>query len=252
MYSDRRGTKGPKDGATKGTKITKDTKTNMVGCALKDPGSDRALGMARAVAILVALALLTASISAQPRQLTPLDASGRITFFIDEGESGSGFRSSDRELATWAVKAWERAIDGKLRFEPASRDAALVHVLWAAADGSEFGEMRRLIVNGRPGAAVYIRPDVSALGPELSRLSREDPLVRETIVYMTCLHEIGHAIGLTHTANYRDIMYFFGYGGDIPNYFLRYRKQLQSRGDIAMVSGLSDTDIAAVRKLYVR
>jgi hypothetical protein len=224
----------------------------MVRWIFKDSRIDAALDVARVIAILFALAPLTASIDAQPRQLTPLDASGRITFFIDEGESGSGFRPSDRELATWAVKAWERAVDGKLRFEPASRDAALVHVLWAAADGSEFGEMRRLVVNGRPGAAVYIRPDVSALGPELSRLSRKDPLVRESIVYLTCLHEIGHAIGLTHTANYRDIMYFFGYGGDIPNYFLRYRKQLQSRADIATVSGLADTDIAAVRKLYVR
>jgi hypothetical protein len=202
--------------------------------------------------VLVAIALLAIYVEAQPRQLTPLDASGRITFFVDEGESGSGFRSSDRELATWAIKAWERAIDGKLRFEAANRDAALVQVFWVAADGSEFGEMRRLVVNGRPGAAAYIRPDVNALGPELSRLAREDALVRETIVYMTCLHEIGHAIGLKHTANYRDIMYFFGYGGDIPNYFLRYRKQLQSRSDIAMVSGLSDTDIAAVRKLYPR
>ena len=207
-------------------------------------------GLGRPTAVLVGIALLAICVHAQPRQLTPLDASGRITFFIDEGESGSGFRSSDRELATWAVKAWERAIDGKLRFEPAVRDTALVQVFWVPADGSEFGEMRRLVVNGRPGAAAYIRPDVNALGPELSRLSREDALVRETIVYLTCLHEIGHAIGLTHTANYRDIMYFFGYGGNVPNYFLRYRKQLQSRGDIATVSGLSDTDIEAVRKLY--
>lgn len=224
----------------------------MVRWAFKVAGNAPSISVARLMAILFALALLSASIGAQPRPLTPLDASGRITFFVDEGESESGFRSPDRELATWAVKAWERAIDGKLRFEAANRDSALVHVLWVPADGNEFGEMRRLVVNGRPGAAVFIRPDVSALGPELSRLAREDPLVRETIVYMTCLHEIGHAIGLVHTANYRDIMFFFGYGGDIPNYFLRYRKQLQSRGDIATVPGLSETDIAAVRKLYVR
>jgi hypothetical protein len=63
-------------------------------------------------------------------------------------------------------------------------------------------------------------------------------------------HEIGHALGLPHTAEFADIMYFFGYGGDIPAFFNRYRTRLKNRGDIATTSGLSPADIARVRTLY--
>ena len=57
------------------------------------------------------------------------------------------------------------------------------------------------------------------------------------------LHELGHALGLMHTADQRDIMYFFGYGGDIVEYFARYRRQLRERSDIRSISGLSASDI---------
>ena len=42
-------------------------------------------------------------------------------------------------------------------------------------------------------------------------------------------------------------MYSFTYGGDIPEFFMRYRRQLATRADIAKVSGLSDADVAALR-----
>jgi len=45
-------------------------------------------------------------------------------------------------------------------------------------------------------------------------------------------------------------MYFFGYGGDIPGFFTRYRKQLKSRADIARVSGISADDVKRVQALY--
>ena len=61
---------------------------------------------------------------------------------------------------------------------------------------------------------------------------------KEVIAY----HETGHALGLPHTARFADIMYSFQYGGDITEYFNRYRRLLTIRGDIRRHSGMSDAD----------
>jgi hypothetical protein len=91
---------------------------------------------------------------------------------------------------------------------------------------------------------------VESLGPDIPRKAEADPLLRDSIVYLTCLHEFGHALGLEHTRDFRDIMYFFGYGGDVAEFFGRYRQQLRSRNDIAKISGLSDADVNRIKALY--
>jgi hypothetical protein len=200
------------------------------------------------------VAAVTASLSAQPLPtLTPIDASGRVTYFIADGLPGSDYRPADRDLAKWALEAWERSLGGALRFEAEDDEAdALVRVRWVPASAGQYGEMRPLLVKGRRGAEVFIRPDMNALGPDIARLARTDPLLRESIVYLTCLHELGHALGLAHTADFADIMYFFGYGGDIPGFFGRYREQLRSRSDIPKHAGLSASDVSRVKALYNR
>jgi hypothetical protein len=182
--------------------------------------------------------------------LGPLDAGRRVPAFIATGTPASGFRPGDRQLAQWALDAWQRAAQEAFRFEASPEPDALVRVLWAAPGEGQYGEMRALRANGRRGAAVYIRPDTDALGPAIAALARQDPLWRDTVVYLTCLHELGHAVGLSHTDAFADIMYAFGYGGDITAYFRRYRDALETRGDIARVSGLSPADIARVRAAY--
>jgi hypothetical protein len=201
---------------------------------------------------LVIGAVAVAAMTASAQTLAPLQPlpMGRVTYFIAQGEAGSEFRKTDMELATWALRAWENALSGTLRFEQAPEDEALVRVHWVAPNFGMYGEMRPLLVRGRRGAAVYIRPDTNALGNDIARMAKADPLLRETVVYLTCVHELGHALGLEHTAAYEDIMYFFGYGGDIPGFFTRYRKQLKSRADIAKLSGISPDDLRRVRQLY--
>lgn len=182
---------------------------------------------------------------------TPLrvPAGSAIPYFIASGEKPAGFRATDIELARWAFDAWQRSAAGGFRFEPAAEAAALVRLYWAGPTGGEYGEMRPLMVDGRRGAAVFIRPDVTSLGDEIAARTASDPLLRDTIVYLTCVHELGHALGLAHTSDFRDIMYFFGYGGDIVEYFGRYRRQLRARNDIQKFSGLSEGDLGRLEAL---
>jgi len=148
----------------------------------------------------------------------------------------TGCRAGDPELAGWAMEAWQAAADGKLTLEKTTDiSKAHIRVFWANGRNGLYGEAVPIMVDGVPGAEVYVTPAV---------VSPNDPdnLLRDAVVYLTCLHETGHALGLQHTAEFADIMYNFQYGGDIPEYFGRYRRQLSARADIRKHSGMSDHD----------
>jgi hypothetical protein len=150
-------------------------------------------------------------------------------------------RPGDPELAQWALEAWEAASEGKLTLEKTVAEAkAHIRIYWATANQGLYGEARPIMVEGVRGAEVYVLPGIVPAG-------ETDTILRDAVVYLTCLHETGHALGLSHTARYADIMYSFQYGGDIPEYFNRYRRLLSAREDMRKHSGMSAED----RKRFV-
>src|SRR5215472_9063912 len=169
--------------------------------------------------------------------LLAADQKGVTLFWVAPcDDPKTGCRPGDLDLARWALESWQTASNGKLHFvETKVRSQAVIRLVWASPAGGLYGETVPIEVNGKRGAQIFVvntTQDVT------------DPLLRDTIVYLTCLHESGHALGLRHTDQFDDIMYSFQYGGDITEYFGRYRRKLLKREDIRKNSGLSTSDRA--------
>jgi matrixin len=221
---------------------------------------DRAASpLGRAIAISVAAVFLAAAPRAaqgpRPPESFPLtvDRNGAIGYFIAAGEKGSGYRDSDADLAAWAMQEWQRSIGETLRFEQVeTEDAATIRVHWLPwSEEAALGRMEPSAVNGRAVASVDIRPDEFRFRPTVRRRIVEDPLMRDVVIYYVCLHEVGHALGLRHSDNPRDIMWPGTNGVTLPVYE-HYRHHLESRDDIPKTSWLSRNDIERARALWIR
>src|SRR5215475_12588004 len=116
------------------------------------------------------------------------------------------------QLVERAMQTWGTASDGAftLRRTFVERDAG-IRVYFNGAGGN-YGETRPH-VNRATGVIDEAEVAIAADAP-----IQVDPLTRDIIVYLTALHELGHALGLEHTANFDDIMYLFRQPGDGPRY----------------------------------
>jgi len=198
---------------------------------------------------VVAVVVTAALASPAAAQGDALDASDAVKFYVAKADSGEAH--PDAEFAGWALDAWSKASDGALKFAETNTESdAVIRIYWAGPSSRKYGEMRGIEVYGKRGAEVYINTATDGLGDDVHKRAKRDRLFRDCIVFLTCVHEIGHAVGLSHTDKFTDIMYSFQYGGEIKKYFLRYRKQVKTRREMSNRSPLSDNDIARLSALY--
>jgi hypothetical protein len=146
-----------------------------------------------------------------------------------------------RALATWTQAATGRFVLQRTT----TSDRALIRVRFARADGI-YGETSPRIDRATgfiTAAEVLIAGDVAG-----------DAVGQHIVIYLTALHELGHALGLPHTNAFDDIMYSFRRPDDGERYFGAYRRRLRSEDDIGKerATGLSPADITALRALYDR
>lgn len=147
-------------------------------------------------------------------------------------------------LVERALKTWTEAAQGRFTLHrAASSAAAAVRVRFVRSSGL-YGEAAPRL---DPAIGAIRRVDVT-IASEIAG----DRLDKALVLYLTTLHEMGHALGLPHSDDFSTIMYGFRRPDDGERYFAAYRSRLRSIDDIgsAQATGLSPEDVAALRALY--
>ncbi len=208
-----------------------------------------------AVAVVVGLgsilgAALSIAIATGP-SVDRLGGHDPIAYFIDPITTRAGFRATDVDLAEWALRAWERELVGKISFESTPDPTiARIRMGWAASLMGRFGEMQPMLVHGRRGAAIRVRSPDHHIAHFFGRHHARDPLFRDVVIYLSCLHELGHALGLSHSERFGDVMFDFQTRERATEFFQQHRDALSTRDEIRQQAGLSPNDIHRVRTLY--
>jgi hypothetical protein len=163
-----------------------------------------------------------------------------IPFWIQKERA----RERNRELVRLALANWQEASAGGLRFEESEAFEAATLRVFFAGHYPDFGTAKPQV---DPETGEIRRADVIVVSDPLG-----DRLQRDLVVYLTALHELGHALGLSHSERRGEIMYGFTGPEDAAWTFGNYRGKLRSLEDIgsARASGITDADRQSLAALY--
>jgi tetratricopeptide (TPR) repeat protein len=150
-----------------------------------------------------------------------------VNVFIDESKAAIGFREEFVGDLKDAFKAWEVAAGGPLKFKFVdSEKAAQIKCSWSNNSADMID-----VTNEGGQAAVEPSKDGMQTATIILKTRNSAGLFSEKLERLVCLHEVGHALGLTgHSPYDRDVMYG-GIDEDGP-------------------TKLSARDVATIRKIY--
>jgi hypothetical protein len=155
-----------------------------------------------------------------------------------------GVPAEQLDMVRRAFRVWNDAADGAFRFAETSEFPSTgIRVRFVRSDPS-FGEAMPYL-DDRTGRIVRADVVVTTERPG-------DQTHKLMVIYLTALHEVGHALGLAHTDDFETIMYQFKRATDAKRYFVAYRRLIESTRDIGAekATGLARADRAALRRLY--
>lgn len=132
-----------------------------------------------------------------------------LKVYIADGDGTMGYRDYYPDLMRKALNEWQTKTSGKISWQEVNSPAqANITCIWTAnakpnGPGVEAGETKSTVgINRFTGEQNIMRANISVLTSLMGNS------FSDTDMYKTCLHEVGHAIGMEgHSNTPSDIMY---------------------------------------------